>query len=730
MAEHIVEYAGRKWLRIEFTPDNMDRITELCPNIFNEIPDSLNADEVNAIIGNTHWTITRDWTGNWNSYGYNPAGSEKDNLERIDENNNRIALYITDYNEENNKPYLDFLCDDAGKLISMGEYLASQTWVDVGAELFSTYVLGYTRFGLTMADDYDNILDHTNLTRTGVTAFGETPDTIYTNANVKNIIINTPNVNSNVIRINFTEFRSTSRDLIITAKIPVFISADAAREYIRTGTIEENTCFNNPDAFNDDEDKDYYIRSWTYQYNKSKTYVSHDENKHRLDINANGNIIKGYVKEGDYYNIKLKAYGDNYMEWTTLDGGTYSGDADTFNSSSQATRYNTYNQYKIYGRDGYVKGGWWDTNIYIYADEADADMSVEHPESVLPINPYDVDETPSPRDTGTNVDTEADLTSQTHDASTGLITLYESSAAALNVLGSALYTANTSFLDGLKIYGESPINSLISVYHCPINLDSFITKEPASAFKVGSNTVTTTGANIVKTYGKIVALGSVLVNPINNDFRDYTNLEYELHLPFSNPIMLDASEIMGKTLTIKATVDPYNLQIRYYIIVNSVVYKFIDASFGKQVAVLGNDGAGKARELRQDIMGITGNAIGIATGLASGNPVLTANNVMQAAGGIYATLETEKREPKKQVVGAFANGCGENDILYPYLSITETLSIAPANLASVYGRPTNLITKLGNLHGFIAAEMPMLEVDCSDTEREELIAAISEGVIL
>ncbi len=730
MAERTVYYDGNYWLRIDLTPDNMERINELCPHVFNEPPDALNTNAVDAIVGSTYKVIGEKWTGDWQSYGYNPSGAETDKLERVTENNSRMALYLSDYNEENGVPYLDFLKTvEDGPLMTMSTYLITLGWSDVPSELAHTYVMGSTRIGLSMADTVDNVTEHTNLSRTGNSSFGNVIAAPYENANVDNIIIDNDYINDNVIRLNLPYGDIPSQDLIVTARVPVFISKEAARKYIRTGVIDDNTCFNNAIDFNDNADNDYFIRSWTYQYNKSKSYVSHDE-KHRLDIHSNGNTVKGYVEEGDYYNIKLKAYGNNYMTWKTLDGGTYSGDAVSFNASRQAKSYNTFNQYKIYGRNGYVKGGWWDTNIYIYADEADADMSVEHPESVLPINPYDVDETPTPRDTGTNVDTEADLTSQVHDASTGLITLYESSAAALNVLGSALYTANTSFLDGLKIYGESPINSLISVYHCPINLDSFITKESASAFKVGSNTVTTTGANIVKTYGKIVALGSVLVNPIYNDFRDYTNLEYELHLPFSNPIMLDASEIMGKTLTIKATVDPYNLQIRYYIIVNSVVYKFIDASFGKQVAVLGNDGAGKARELRQDIMGITGNAIGIATGLASGNPVLTANNVMQAVGGIYATLETEKREPQKQVVGAFASGCGENDILYPYLSITETLSIAPANLASVYGRPTNLITKLGNLHGFIAAEMPMLEVDCSDAEREELIAAISEGIIL
>ena len=708
-------------IRVYLDPDNLDNIHQYFPHTFVSAGNATEPSEAAIVIGHTYEIPQGDYNpplyGQYYfTFGYSQIG-QSDYLERVDDDNPRMAAYLTNFNTEEvdgrTLPYLDL--NDGLTYFDSNNKAGISIYGDTNLNQITSDGDFGIRYYLYSATDDDFNSDSN-------ASWENRPTVVASYGSLRPIptILDTLDYGGLfILRDNF----------VIDAKIPIFIDRSSAETYINTGVITPHKCFNPPNDITDVGDNDYFIRSWTYQYNKYKSYVSHDTDKHRLDIKAGGNTVVGYLASDEYYNIRLKASGSHSMVWYTSDGGTYTGSAEDFNASRQAKAYNTFNQYKSYGT-GFVKGGWWDTNIYIYKDETDADMALEHPESVLPINPYDVDETPTPHDTGTDVNTEADLTSQTHDASTGLITLYESSAAALNVLGDALYTANTSFLDGLKIYGESPINSLISVYHCPIDLDSFITKEPASAFKVGSNTVTTTGANIVKTYGKIVELGSVLVNPIYNDFRDYTNLEYELHLPFSNPIMLDASEIMGKTLTIKATVDPYNLQIRYYIIVNSVVYKFIDASFGKQVAVLGNDGAGKARELRQDIMGITGNAIGIATGLASGNPVLTANNVMQAAGGVYATLETEKREPKKQVVGAFANGCGENDILYPYLSITETLSIAPANLASVYGRPTNLITRLGTLHGFIAAEMPMLEVDCSDAEREELIAAISEGVIL
>lgn len=700
-------------IRVYIRPDNLDEIHQYMPNLFRNTGNGLDADDTGIVIG--YCTCTRSdydppvFQQHYDTWGYDQNG-HKDWLERDDEDNSRIACFLTNFESDENGIYLD--------ITDGGTTMANNRW---GISIL-TASSNLKQKLYTPTNNYRLFSAGGNNFTSLEAAYWDSRPTVVPSSGSASMI---SNINQGWLQSS----EVYAMGLFLDAKIPIFIDELSAKKYIDTGVIDDNTCFNPPGAITDVGDNDYFIRSWTYRYNAYKEYESHDTDKHRLDIKAGGNKVVGYINEGEYYNIRLVAEGNHTMVWYTSDGGEYSGSASEFNNSQQARAYNTFNQYKTY-RDGFVKGGWWDTNIYIYADEADARMALENPESVLPINPYDVDETPSPHDTGTNVDTEADLTSQTHDGATGLITLYQSSAAALIQLGSELYTASSTILDALKIYGESPINSLISVHHSPIDIDAFITTEPTSGFKVGSHTVNTSGVNIVKNYGKIVALGSTLINPIYNDFRDYDNLQYELHLPFSNPIMLEPSEIMGKLLTIKATVDPYNLQIRYYIIINSVVYRFIDASFGKQIAIVGNDAAGKAREMRQDVMSLTSAGISIATGLATANPVAVGIGTINAAGGIYSTLEAEKREPKKQIVGAFANGCAENDILYPYLSITETLSIKPDNLEVTYGRPTNLITKLGNLHGFVSAEMPMLEVDCPENEREMIISAISEGVIL
>lgn len=733
----IVEYDDHYFLRIPLTPDNMEEVTQYCPNIFNKPGDTTDPEQAGIVLGETHWDTRGDWTGAYESFG---TTLNSQVLERVDSENSRICGYLTNFNQESGTPYIDILCDASGNPRTMANYLLMDLgWETAPAGTGDTYVMGYTRAGISILNTIYDVAGYTNITRPDAPSYSRYMISKDGGAYYKNAI---PDFNlddfSEIdigpyptydILLDFTSLRSTAADLYINASIPIFLTEAAAKKYISTGVIDEGTCFNESSMFSDQADEDYYLNSWTFRYNKSKGYMSNDDEAHRLTIQANGNTVRGYVKEGDYYNIKLKASGSANMSWT-MNGVDYTGTASDFNSSDAATNYNTWKEYTYYGRDGFVKGGGFKTNIYIYANKEDMEQAFEDPESVLPINPDDVDDSWEPGDTGLNTDTEHDLVSQVHDGATGLITLYRSTAAALNQLGAELYTASQSLLDALKIYGESPINSLISVHHCPINLDDFITTESASGFKVGSHSVSTTGVSICKTYGKIVALGSTLINGKYQDFRDYENFDYELHLPFSNPIKLDASEIVGKTLTIKATVDPYNLQIRYYIIINSVVSQYIDASFGKQIAVLGNDSAGKARELRQNIASLTSAGANVAMSIATANPVGAMMNIASAGTGIVNTLEASKREAHKQVVGTFAPGCAENDIMYPYLQIIEQISIKPPSLETVYGRPTNLVTKLGNVRGFTCAELTQVAINCTDAERSEIEALVSQGIII
>ena len=741
MAEVIDMGGGVYHLRIKLTPDNMEEVNEYFPDFLGQpatlIGDALEEEQAikKAALywGACRWDdYNTRYQQNYRSFGYMPGDNPKtlNSLKRVDSEKPRVCIYLSGGSLYDGAPYIDLSCDANGELL-----------LDLGDDSDNASTSIFSDVTFSIVDRYSGVDGYSNLERDGVYVHvaGNSADDWH------NLILDSQIVTTSVSSISSQDINPINNlysnklaldTLQLISDFPVFTSRSAAKAYIETGAISLDTCFNAPGAFEGFTGNKYSIRSHTYEYDQYREFISKEAYAHYLAIDAGKDAeIRGWVEEGSYHNIRLKAYGEGELTLRYLESGslvTTTMSISDFNESRFANNFNTWADWRAYGRNKWVRGNLWSSTINFAESESDADYSYEHPDEVEYLNQDDKYESFDYNDMGDPADTAADLTDKTFDATTGFITLYESTAGALNQLGSTIFDSSNwnDLQDALKIYGESPINSIIKCFHCPIDISAFITTEAATGFKVGSYNVTTTGVKKVQKYGKLVKLCDVIITPTYNDFRDYNNFSYELHLPFSNAISLTADELVNKMLTIKAAVDPVNLQIRYYIIINSVVYKIIDASFGRQVAIIGNDFAGKAREIRQDMFNLAGSAVNIATGVMSPNPFAAAQGISSGAQSLIGTLEDFKKEPTKQLVGSFAPGCGECDILYPYLIIEETLSIKPNLLESTYGRPTNIVNVLGQVSGFTCAELTQVAINCTDSERSEIEALVSQGIII
>lgn len=737
MAEVINMGEGVYHLRIKLTPDNMEEINEYFPDFLGQpatlIGDALESEtalrDAALYWGCGAWNNVQErYTQSYTSYGYMPGDNPKaqNDLTKVDSDNPRFCIYLLDSNSYDGAPYIDLLCDANGELIP-----------DLGTDSDNASTSIFTFLQFTIQNSSYPHTGGTNVDRGNTRHEASTYNSDW-HSLIQDSAIKTDNVYTGLTDIIFN-YGNSGRPLDMLqfiSAIPVFTSYSAAQAYIQTGAISLDTCFNAPGAFAGFTGNKYSIRSHTYEYDQYREFISKEDYAHYLAIDAGKDAeIRGWVEEGPYHNVRLKAYGEGELSITYIESGIIQRTTmsiSDFNNSRFANNFNTWADWRAYGRNKWVRGNLWSSSINFAESESDADYSYEHPDEVEYLNQDDKYESFDYNDMGDPADTAADLTDKTFDATTGFITLYESTAGALNQLGSTIFDSSNwnDLQDALKIYGESPINSIIKCFHCPIDISAFITTEAATGFKVGSYNVSTTGVKKVQKYGKLVKLCDVIITPTYNDFRDYNNFSYELHLPFSNAISLTADELVNKMLTIKAAVDPVNLQIRYYIIINSVVYKIVDASFGRQVAIIGNDFAGKAREIRQDMFNLAGSAVNIATGVMSPNPFAAAQGISSGAQSLIGTLEDFKKEPTKQLVGSFAPGCGECDILYPYLIIEETLSIKPNLLESTYGRPTNIVNVLGQVSGFTCAELTQVAINCTDSERSEIEALVSQGIII
>ena len=762
----IVNYDGSYWKRIWFDPMHLDEITTYCQSFMKnpaDTSDNLDIAETDTFVGYSQWDGYQSWwQGNSQAFGVrNADGTMSSMFRRVDSENTRVCAWLTNFEEshedsDNSKPvkkYLDFQCDIDGNIIT------------TNMEGYSTPVvlLGYSRGGLSI-ENTGNLGETpaSNLTVSSPVRFegsGNNEDPLRALVEAQK---HTTGEYNPVWRLlwNFPAKYVAASSLMVYSKLPIFDNALAAKAYIEDGTIDPETCYNCKEVY-DNKENEYYIQSRAYLYNnKNEQPYAKDSDPNKLRIKVKGRV-HGYVQHNrGKYNVALVVEPNEGISNMKYSAGHYSTDSYTtdsisnFLSSIYADDWNTWKEFEPYSVDKWVRGMDFKTNIYIYATRTAAEDAFEDP-SIIPINYDDVDDSPE-NTTGDPVETADDLTSHTNETISGMLTLWRLNAAGMTTFGNALsdYPNWSDKETALKIYGESPINALVSVYHSCIDLDDFISKLYTNGLQFGSHFVEIGTGAVAKIteYGKMVTVGSCLFNPIYGDYRDYTNFTYELHLPFSNPITFDTREVMGKSMVIKATVDPYAMQMRYYIILNGAVYRAVDVAFGTQIGVVGNDAAGKAREMRQDMIsvkeskmavakGILTGAGSVAVGMATGGPLgaITAGATAGANVGLASEvskmtqmnqLQDAQLDPTRTFVGSFSPGCAESDILYPYLVTYETRAIVPAALESTYGRPANIIGKLGSVSGYTCAELARVAVNCTEAEKAEIEQLVNGGIII
>ena len=767
-----VEYDGYKWLRVFYGPGEMETIWSYLPSwlSFPTDFDVHDPSDVYFEFAYADWDrYHTGWSGYCKAYGpYNGDDCMCSTLERVDSENPRICAYLrnmemdVDPLDNKTKPFFDFMVDDAGNVIN-----ATKAGYSV-----PTPLIGYTRLGFCIIDDeYGSHNTNLKLRSGARDCYGmyEYHEDPY-QAAAKAIKSCKAQSYSGYGVYNFDHTASTEPEteygygianFILKTNIPVFMDYESAHNYIVNGVLDPDKCVNSNTELGGDKINKYYIKTQTYYYDNSRTLTGKDADTHKLDIEIQGKV-HGYIQHNrDRYNIKLVCEtGEDvtylkYRGYVTVGGAYTTADVDTFLATEYADDWNTWKEFRPYQTNKYVKAGYFKTNIYIYGTRDEALEAFENPE-IIPINYDDIEDSPE-NDTGDPCDTSEDLTSQEMTGSAdGLFTLYRLNTAGLSALGDELYKYKdwSDKEDATAIYGDNPINALVSAYHCPISLTDFISHTYMNGIKYGTHAIEMPTGSTAKIthYGNLVTIGSAIISPVYNDFRDYTNFTFDLHLPFSNPITLDTSEIMNKQLVIKATVDPFKMQMRYYIIINGAVYKTVDTAIGREIPLVGNDAAGKAREMRQEYtelasskasmvtggLAIVGGAVAMATGVgalagagAIAGGLATMSNNINKNDNIASNIKQDgKLDPKRTFVGQFASGCGENDILYPYLVITEQRSIKPEALETTYGRPANLICKLSAVSGFTCAELTRVAVNATESEKAEISSILQAGIII
>lgn len=320
------------------------------------------------------------------------------------------------------------------------------------------------------------------------------------------------------------------------------------------------------------------------------------------------------------------------------------------------------------------------------------------------------DKTTDPPDTGEG-------TSETVVVPTGsassLWAVYHPSQAELNAFGAWLWSSD--FVDQLKRLFNDPMQAIIGVHKvfAPIPtggsqtikcgyLDSGVSSPTVSSQYTDVNCGT---VSVIEYFGNVF------------DYDPHTKIS--LYLPFIGVVPLKTSEVMRSSVNVTYGVDVITGACLAKVRITRDGAGGILYSYGGSCACHYPISSGSYAGI---ISGVVTSAIGIAGGIATGNP-------LAAIGGAVAGLHQAHTDVQRS--GGFTGCAGAMGPKKPFLIIDRPQTRMATDVDKYSGKPSNTTQFIGDCTGFVrATEVHFSAPGAFDDEAKEIEALLKSGVLI
>lgn len=513
-----------------------------------------------------------------------------------------------------------------------------------------------------------------------------------------------------------------------TGNLRIFKTEKELNEWLIIGDIEEKK-------------KSYVLSSNSYKslnpLGENAEYLNHTKTYLEVSESSTGRIC-GYVQD-----ITNNTNFDILLKWDSeIDSnasGIYQQINETFTpANSMSEILNPYHKYSNirYMANRYIFGKILpETNIPIFASIGDADdyISGGNPTPI-----YDSGGGGS-EDNETGTDEKETELNETSENQPVLSSVYVCDRSALQSFADVLYNTSTDIVnaitDGLKRYGENPINFVVDCFYVPFNVSSFITQESVTQVPFGSYNADISG-NIKKvTHNKtLLTIADFSFQSAYNDFRDY-DYNYYLYLPYIGISTIDVEQFLNKNIQIKAFFDVRTGNIKYYIFANQKMIKTFEGNIRVSMPLTGSDKAAQASQYINGAESVLGGAFN--TGFNIGGAVASGGaSLATGMGGIGSgissiingSIELSKAAPK-QISGNHSPSTAIKDTIYPYLIIERpSYSTDSATIRNQFNKPDYNYRIVENCNGFVKFADFNLVSDCNADEYNEIIKLLTIGI--
>ena len=336
--------------------------------------------------------------------------------------------------------------------------------------------------------------------------------------------------------------------------------------------------------------------------------------------------------------------------------------------------------------------------------------------------------------------------------------IYLLGEGALGEISDALYdtTPGGKWEDikkGIEMFGDNPIESVISLMYFPLDLDTVFTNSGATSniyfggynFQMQSHTA----SQVIYLQGYYVC-GSVYIEPTFNNWRDIKAMRLFIDLPYCGRYELDTQKYLGKRIKVVYYIDLYSGACLACLVEGGsdsdnqgICLDQFNGVIGQRIPITLTDFSGHANAMINTLLGNGGQAVN--SGLNIANEAAAGSTMLSVAGGAATAAGFGAVQAAKTVYGLQMNNInkfnqtrgGSSGMLNQYANQKPTFIFVypeadiPSNFTQMYGNPSNAGGSISQFFGYFEADTVKLNMPgATESEREKARALLMGGVFI
>lgn len=287
-------------------------------------------------------------------------------------------------------------------------------------------------------------------------------------------------------------------------------------------------------------------------------------------------------------------------------------------------------------------------------------------------------------------------------------------------------TAFKTFIDGLALMGENPINSIIDIRFYPFEIPNL---GASNKIVLGRNNTGIVGYPLASVDNNIITFGTAKILEKYNCFLDYPPYtKAELVIPNVGSVDLDLTKVMGKNIKLQVIVDYVTGACTAVVFADNTIIHTLAGTIAIEVPVTGTNSAQYASSVTNSLLSLPSSIGSAATGISSGNAAQAVSGITGTLGAVGNIISTPLPITSKNSATPM---CSLFLPQYAYIRVTRPTFEEPDTYKRTFGYACNLSKRLGDMSGYVVCQNPILNNSFATNEEiDQIIGYLESGVIV